>query len=165
MRPGMWLAAALLAGACAPKVVPWRVAKAGPVTLPAAQPTIPSTPPPKPVPKADFELIVSETVDSLEDDLGSYAKVYVDRQPAGETQIAAKSQDKTWEAVLPPGNHLFRFEEWYLPSTGDWTMLDPQWQPPERFIRVDPGQKTVVRLRFYDGGLRNKLEIERRPLE
>ena len=101
---------------------------------------------------------------SAEDDIASYTKVYVDNAAAGQTEINAKSKSKKWGAKLASGNHLFRFEKWNLPPTGDWQMLDPQWQPPERFIRVEDGQKTTVKARFYDNGRKFELQIAREPL-
>lgn len=166
-RRERWMILASLLCACAPSAST-RVSVGGtPATvIPTAKPAVPVAPPaPPPMPQnANFLLVVSEAVDSAADDLGSYTRVYVDGKPAGETPVAPKSQEKEWGALLPAGNHLFRFEKWNLPSTGDWAMLDPQWQPVERFIRVEPGQKTIVSLKFYDGGTKNDLRVVRQPL-
>lgn len=128
-------------------------------SLPTAKPVIPSSPPVVISTQSDVVLTVSETVNSAEDDIASYTKVYVDNLPSGQTDIGPKSQPKHWGAVLPPGNHLFRFETWDLPPSGEWEMLDPQWEPPERFIRVLDGQKTDISLRYYDHGFKNELTI------
>ncbi len=161
----LFLAAALAAAACSAPQTRTSVPPTAPgASLPSAKPVIPVTPPVAIPQDANFEVQVDEVVDSAEDDIASYTKVYVDNAPAGQTQIDAKSKQKKWVARLAPGNHLFRFEKWNLPPTGDWQMLDPQWQPPERFIRVDEGQKTTVALRFYDGGRKFDLGITRAPL-
>lgn len=133
-------------------------------SLPTAKPVIPVGAA-VPIPDdANVIVQVDETVDSAEDDIASYTKIYVDNQPAGQTSIDAKSKTKRWGAKLPVGNHLFRFETWNLPPTGDWQMLDPQWQVPERFIRVEDGQRTIISLKFYDSGRKHTLEIGREPL-
>lgn len=156
------LVLALFLGACktAPTVPPATPA----ASLPTAKPVIPVTPPVVIPDDANFVLQVDEVVGSAEDDIASYTKVYVDNASAGQTEINAKSKSKKWGAKLAPGNHLFRFEKWNLPPTGDWQMLDPQWQPPERFIRVEDGQKTTVTVRFYDNGRKFDLQSARKPL-
>jgi hypothetical protein len=109
-------------------------------------------------------VLVSEAVGDPAQDLGSYTKVFVDNQLLGQTEKAAKSTQKRWGASLAPGNHLFRFEKWDLPRVGDWTMLDSQWQAPERFVRVDAQSRAVIRLKFYDEGRGHSLQIDRTPL-
>ncbi|MBI3553452.1 MAG: hypothetical protein HY077_13230 [Elusimicrobia bacterium] len=112
---------------------------------------------------ANVLLLVAEAVGGPEEDLGSYTKVFVDNQPVGQTQMAPRSAQKRWGARLAPGNHLFRFEKWNLPMVGDWAALDAQWQPPERFIRMDEGTRAVVRLKFFDSGRGHNLQIAREP--
>ncbi len=128
-------------------------------------------PPPQPAPKpfvippgANFLLIVSEAVAAPEDDLSSYAKVYVDGQLVGQTSTEPKSREKKWGDVLAVGNHLFRFEQWVLPFPGEWTPMQASWQPPERFVRVEPDQRTIVALKFFDGGRRHSLQVSREPV-
>lgn len=165
MRRWLGAAAACLLAGCALKSPPHPVTLTNPaVGLATAKPTIPTTPPPPIPPQANFLLVVSETVASPDHDIGSYTKVFIDNLPAGETRIAARSVEKTWGVEISTGNHLFRFQKWELPDTGDWTELDPQYQPPERFIRINPGDKTIARLKFYDDALRHSLQIERQPL-
>ena len=122
-------------------------------------------PAPAPVIPADANIIltVSEAVASLEEDTASYTKVFVDGEPAGETSVGPRSQERQWGRRLEPGNHLFRFEYQVLPSTGDWTPLEAQWQPTERFVRIEGGAKTLVALKFYDGARRHDLQISREP--
>jgi len=113
---------------------------------------------------ANFLLTANEAVASADQDLPSFFKVYVDNKEAGQTEIAPKSKEKKWGAELALGNHLFRFQAWVLPTPGEWTPLAEGWQPPERFIRVEPGLKTLVTLKLYDGGRRHSLQIDRQPL-
>ena len=125
---------------------------------------IPTEPPAAISSSANFVLVVSEAIGSPDEDLGSYTKVFLDGQEFGRTPVGPKSQEKEWGGKLDVGNHLFRFEKWDLPAVGDWGLLDAQWQPPERFIRVEPGQRTVVRLKFYDSGHGHSLQIARDPI-
>ncbi|MDE2237057.1 MAG: hypothetical protein KGK30_04140 [Elusimicrobia bacterium] len=109
-------------------------------------------------------LTASDAVASAAQDEDCYLAVFVDGKAAGQTAVALKSKEKAWGEVLPVGNHLFRFEEWVKPPSGQWTPLPADWQPTERFIRVEPGLRTVVSLKFYDAGRRHSLEISRFPL-
>ena len=140
----------------------------------AGKPAAPAAPPergaavvfaqPPPIP-ADANALVtfSEAVAAPEDDIPAYAKVFIDGKLVGQTAIGPKSAPKAWGQVLEPGNHLFRFEAWLLPLPGEWAPLSVQWQPPERFIRVEPGRRTLVSLKLFDGGRRHSLEITRQP--
>ena len=132
-------------------------------TLPVPNP-IPHEPQPPISADSNFVLIVSEAVGSPEQDLGSYTKVFIDEKPAGQTQAAPKSTDKKWGAKLEPGNHPVRCEKWNQPMFGDWAALGAQWQPNERFIRVRPNERTIARLKFYDGGRGYSLDVEYQPL-
>ena len=113
---------------------------------------------------ANFVLTVSEAVDSADEDTASYTVIYVDGKPVGKTPIGPKSQARQWGLKLPPGNHLFRFEYWILPSVGDWGALDAQWQPTESFIRVEEGARTSAALKFYEGAHQHDLQNSREPL-
>lgn len=114
---------------------------------------------------ANFVLSLSEAAASVEEDTPSYAKIFVDGQPAGETAVGPKSRERRWGLRLDSGNRLFRFEYWVLPSSGPWAALDAQWQPTERFIRVVEGERAVVSLKFYDGARRHDFQISREPLK
>jgi hypothetical protein len=129
----------------------------GPPPRPAAKPYVIPT-------DANFLIVASEAVSGPEQDIGSYVKVLVDGKEAGQTPTGPKSAEKKWGAVLPPGNHLFRFEHWVQPLPEEWTPLKAEWQPPERFVRVDGNQRTVVTLKFVDGGRRHSLQVSREPL-
>lgn len=132
---------------------------------PAVRPLLPGHVPPAPeveLPKAaNVEVSVVEAVPGPEEDTGSYAVVYVGGREAGRVPVGPRSQERRWGFTLPPGNHLFRFEYWVLPPAGDWTRLDEQWQPPERFIRVDEKSRVAVSLKFVDGGRRHSLQVSR----
>lgn len=129
-------------------------------------------PPPQPIPPAEakpvytnnFVLTVSEAVADSSQDLPSQTRVYVDGKLAGQTDVSPKSHDKSWGAALPDGNHLFRFEQWVLPAIGEWAPLADQWQPRQRFIRIEPGQRTLVTLKFSANERRYGLQIARDPL-
>jgi hypothetical protein len=113
---------------------------------------------------ANVLVVASEAVASQEDDHASYLKVSVDGREAGQTATAPKSREKRWGAVLPAGNHLFRFQAWSQPVPEQWAPLADAWQPPERFIRVEAGLRTVVTLKFSEGGRRHSLQVSREPL-
>ena len=113
---------------------------------------------------ANFVLTVSEAVGTPEEDTASYTQIVIDGRPAGRVPIGPRSQQRKWGARLEIGNHLFRFEQWRLPPAGDWGPLDAQWQPNERFIRVERGARTSVVLKFYEGGRKHEEQIAREPL-
>ena len=156
MRRLLFLAAlAALFGAC----------KTGPIVNPLIGP--PPEPPAKPfvIPvMANFELSASEAVADASADQPAFFKVYIDNKEAGQTGIEPKSKEKKWGAVLTPGNHLFRFQAWLLPLPGEWTPMAEGWQPPERFIRIEDGTRTIVTLKLYEGGRRHSLQVTRAPL-
>ena len=113
---------------------------------------------------ANFTVSVSESVNGPEEDSPSYLRIFIDGQPAGQTTVSPRSQEKKWGGALPPGNHLFRFEKWDVPPGAPAAPLDSQWQPPERFIRVEPGVRAAAALKFYEGSHKHSLEIAREPL-
>jgi hypothetical protein len=153
------LAAVACAAACAPRAgVPSR----GVPTLPPGH-VAPA--PPAAIPAdANFVLRLSEAVGTPEEDVGSYVKVVIDGEEAGQVAMGPKSQERLWGVRLPPGNHLFRFEYSVLSLAGPWVPLDAQWQPAERFIRVEDKFRVKVSLKFYDGARRHQLEIARAGL-
>lgn len=168
MKPLLLAFAAALALAACRSAQP-RAAGPGAVKQPLVTPLIgtPPNPPVEPVVipvTANFLVTASEAVASADQDLPAFFKVYVDNREAGQTEISPKSKEKIWGAELPVGNHLFRFQAWVLPTPGEWTPLAEGWQAPERFIRVEPGLKTLVTLKLYDGGRRHSLQIDRQPL-
>lgn len=107
---------------------------------------------PTPVPGANLEVRVSEVVERADLDALSYAKVYVDGELKGQTNIAPRSQDKSWQGVVPPGNHPVRAEMWDLPGTGDWQKPPDDAQPRERFVRVEAGGRAILAIRRHPGG-------------
>lgn len=131
----------------------WAGACAGP--KPAAAPAA----------KADsnFTLTVYEVVENPEDESDAYAKVFVDGIEAGKTPSGPKSSEKKWESVLPAGNRLMRFEYWTLSETGEWTRAPEEFQPREKFFRVEEGLKTQVILKFFDKGRDNAVTSSRGP--
>lgn len=151
-RAAALAAAAALLSACAAKPL-----IGGPAPQPAAVPFVVP-------PQANVELVVTEAVAGPEQDTASFTKVFVDGKPIGQTAVAPRSQERRWSDLIPAGNHLFRFEQWYLPQVGEWGALDAQWQPPERFIRVADGSRTSITLRFSEGGRHFDFAVTRRPL-
>ena len=115
--------------------------------------------------EATFILTVSEAVGNPDEDLPSFVKVFVDGREAGRTATEPKSKERRWGEAVAPGNHLFRFEVWVQPTVGEPAPVRADWQPPERFIRVEPGQRTLVSLKFVDGGRRHALQTQREPLQ
>ena len=115
-------------------------------------------------PDANFELVISEAVSSAEEDADSYAKVYLDGFLVAQTSVGLKSQGKVWGERLAVGNHLFRLELWNTPRSGEGVPLDAQWQPQERFIRIEEGTRAKVALKFFDGGHNYSYQISREPL-
>ena len=131
------------------------------VDLPAPQPrAVPFVVPPA----ANAEVVVTEAVAGPEEDTASFTRIFIDGKPAGQTPVAPRSQPHRWADRIPAGNHLFRFEQWYLPQAGEWGVLDAQWQPTERFVRVSDGERTTIGLKFSDGGRRFELAVSRRSL-
>jgi len=137
------------------------VRQVSPIVGPPPQPPVQ---PAQPVVTNNLVLSVTEAVASADEDLPSYTKVFIDGKPAGQTDAAPRSQTRTWGTSLPDGNHLFRFEQWTLPTPGEWTPVPARWQPAERFIRVELGERTLVALKFYDAERRYSLSISREPL-
>lgn len=127
----------------------------------------PKAPPPPPFvapASANVELVVAEAVAGPEEDVASFTKVFIDGQLVGQTAVGQKSQERRWAGRVPGGNRLFRFEQWYLPHVGDWAALDAQWQPPERFVRVDDAARTTIALKFSEGARRYELNVSRQQL-
>lgn len=139
------LVAPFLLASCAPRAV-----------VVADQPPV--------APDANFVLVVEEAVNGPEEDHLAYVLVTVDGVLAGKTAQLPRSRRKEWGLKVEPGNRLFRFDLWHLDPGGDWRPLDSQWQPRERFYRVEPGQRTVVTLRFNDGSRKHEATVRREPL-
>lgn len=116
-------------------------------------------PPPPPPPASNFVLTLYEVVANPEEDAPVFAEVFVDGQPAGRTPEAARSQPKSWGAVLPEGNRLLKFV--VQDSTSAW---NADYQPRERFYRVEPGMRTSVVLKYYDRGRKHSLSVDKQPL-
>jgi hypothetical protein len=153
-RSARTLAAAALAvvlGGCSAQPI---------VDRPAQAPVVPFVVPPD----ANVELVVTEAVSGPEQDTASYTKIFIGGRLAGQTPVAPRSQERRWADRVPAGNHLIRLEQWYLPNVGDWGMLDPQLQPPERFVRVEEGGRTSIQLKFLDGARRHQLSVSRKAL-
>jgi hypothetical protein len=104
---------------------------------------------------------VEEAVGTPETDAMAYARVFLDGQEAGQTPVARRSDPKTWSARVAPGNHPLRVEYWTLPGAGDWEKLPDYRQPRERFVRVEPGTITRVKLRFAQGAKSYGLQVSR----
>lgn len=155
LSPGrrlFFLSLALLAVACAapkPKSAP-----------PKPQPIVA---PPKPMPD-NLEIVDYEVVDGPDQDWPARTRVFIDRNFAGQTDEASRSREKHWSGRVAVGNRLVRLERWTFPRVWDWVRSPDDNQPPERFVRVHPGKKTIVRLRLSDQGREHTLQISEQPL-
>lgn len=125
----------------------------------ATKPALPTPAPPSPA--ANFEVLVHEAVERPDEEGTSYAKVFIDGAFVGQTTEGPKSVEKFWRGPLAAGNRLLRLEYWVLPGLGEWERLPEDRQPRERFVRVEEGPKTSVRVRFFDKARRNSLQVHR----
>ena len=116
------------------------------------------------VPDANFEFTVYDVVERADEEGTSYAKVFVDGALVGQTPTGPKSHDKSWSGRLSPGNRLLRVEYWILPGLGSWERLPDDYQPRERYIRIEEGRKTKLRVKFFDRARKNSMEISRDPM-
>lgn len=130
---------------------------AGPATKPAA-------PPDALPPAANLEVVVHEVVAKAEEEGTGQAKVFIDGQPAGETETGPRSKEKSWTGSAVPGNRLVRVEYWILEGLGSWARLPDDQQPRERFVRVEAGSRTRVALRFFDRARQNSISVSRQAL-
>jgi len=126
---------------------------------PAGPPPLPPVPP-----SADLVVFAYEVVQSEDEDGISSSRIYVDGNFAGRTESGRKSEEKRWFGWFPPGNHLIRLERWLLPRVGPWVQADGAEQPAERFFRINPGERLIIRLKYYDGGRRYAYEVSREPM-
>ena len=131
----------------------------------------PSYPPPpfaaEPAPapkKPNFELVVSETVPTPEQDGLSFTRLVADGADRGQTPVGRKSETRTLSVELPAGNLPIRLEQWVL-NGADWKRLDDPLQPRERFVRIEPGTVARLRLHFAEGEASNSLTLERVPAQ
>lgn len=112
---------------------------------------------------ANFELSAVEVVGTPEEDTVGLVKVYVDGELAGQTQAGPRSSERRWHGKLAPGNRLLRLEQWSVGSSGEPELMADEFQPRERFVRVEEGGRTKVVLKFSDGGRKNALQVSRDP--
>jgi len=132
---------------------------------PEAPPKVPSQPPaPPPVTAAaaNFELVSVDSVPNADDEGVAYTRVLVDGIEAGKTPVGPRSQEKTLQLRLPPGNRPIRLEQWVLPPVGEWTRLPDDRQLRERFVRVEEGTLVRLTLRYGTDG-RPSLQLTRLP--
>lgn len=131
------------------------------------RPSVPQPPPLSPgaPQEANFVVKIDEIVEKAEEEGSSYANVFVDGAQAGQTSMGPKSREKRWEGALPVGNRLVRIEYWVLPGLADWARLPDQYQPRERFVRVEPGKRTIMAVRFHDKARRHSVNVSREEME
>lgn len=124
-------------------------------------------PPPPPVTAAEikdpnFEVVVVEAVPNADEEGVSFTMIFVDGKEAGKTEVGPRSQEKRVRLKLPFGNLPVRLEHWFLPPVGEWTLLQEDLQPRERFVRIEEG--TIARLTLrYDPAGRPSLSLSREP--
>jgi hypothetical protein len=124
----------------------------------------PSAAAPKAVADANFELTAVEVVENAAEDGVGFVKVFVDGELSGQTQAGPRSSERRWQGRLPAGNRLLRFESWFAGPAGEPEPLAEEFQPRERFVRVEEGFRTKVQLKFSDGGRKSSLQASREPL-
>lgn len=129
----------------------------------SARPSRPLFAPTPEVVGANFLLVVSEAVPDPSEDGVSYTKIFVDGREAGATEVGPKSQEHTLKLKLPPGNLPIRLEQWVLPPAGEWTRLGDEFQPRERFVRIEDGSVVRLELRFAENEGSNTLSLSRAP--
>ena len=112
-------------------------------------------------PTANFEFSAYEIVETPSEDIQEYVTVFINGQEKGSTEIDLKSRLKFWRTELSPGNYPMHFEVWDSTNGITGVRRADDFQPRERFVRVEPGQKTSVVLKFYDKGRQNFLYITR----
>lgn len=107
---------------------------------------------------------VYEVVTSREKEAITCTWIYAGGRLAGKTTAALKSVKKRWEGRLEAGNHPLRFQRWRLVDDHTWMPDRGERQPRERFVRVQEGLQTLVRIKYYDGGRKHDIQIERTPI-
>ena len=112
-------------------------------------------------PPKNFEFKAYEVVETVSEDTREFVVVFIGGQEKGRTGIEAKSKFKDWRAELPVGNYPMRFEVWDSTDGVLGVRRPDDLQPRERFVRIEPGQKTSAVLKFYDKGRQNFLYITR----
>ena len=130
----------------------------------APKPTYPPPPfaaAPAPEPKRpNFELTVTESVPSPDEDGLSFTRVIVDGVDKGQTPVGRKSQERTFSLQLSTGNMPVRLEQWALLGA-DWQRLDDSRQPRERFVRIEPGTVAKLKLHFAEREASHSLSVTR----
>jgi len=121
----------------------------------------PATQEPPEVPDPNFILVVTESVPNPDDDGIAFTKVFVDGKEAGKTAVGRKSEERQLKLKLPLGNQPLRLEHWTLPPVGEWTRLDEDLQPRERFVRIEEGTIARLQLRLAEGESSNTLTLTR----
>lgn len=140
------LSLCVLAGACAGH------------TLPPPPPVSVTRVPPNP-PEPNLAVTVYEVVETPEQDGPARTRIYIDNELVGQTEGGLKSQEKKWSGRVQEGNRLLRLERSTMPRVWDWVKAPDDRQPSERFVRVLPGIRTNVRLKFYDLGREHAVEV------
>ena len=112
-------------------------------------------------PPANFEFGAYEVVETASEDIREFVVVFIGGQEKGRTEMAPKSKLKSWQAELSAGNYPMRFEVWDSTDGVSGARRPDDLQPRERFIRIEPGKKTSVVLKFYDKSRQNFLYITR----
>lgn len=125
-------------------------------------------PPPVPVTggvspeEANFQLLVDEVVLDPAEAGASYTVVRIDGTEAGRTAAGPRGPQKRLLLKLKPGNRLVHLEHFTQPPDGEFSSLEADRQPRERFARVEDGHVTRAFLRFGPSGPA-ELIIQREP--
>lgn len=129
----------------------------------------PSTPAPEPpgepaAAQANLEVRLLESVPSPEKEGISSLWIYVSGEKAGATEAGLMSVEKTWRGFLAPGNYPMRFVRWRMSSDDTWARDPEEDGLAQRFIRIEEGMLTTLRIRYHDPKERPELRIQREPL-
>ena len=107
---------------------------------------------------------VYEVMTSREEEAITSTWIYAGGRLAGKTSAGLTSVKKRWEGRLEVGNHPLRFQRWRIIDDNTWIPDRKERQPKERFVRVLEGMQTRVRIKYYDGGRKHEIQIERAPM-
>lgn len=141
--------------------LPFLLLACGLACAPAPKPGAVAVPP---KPGDNLVLTVRESVDTPEEDTTTYGRIFLNGEPAGRTELSPKSAPKRWGARLPEGNQLLRFEVWDSTGSEPGDRRADDFQPRERFFRVEAGLRTLVDLKFRDKGRAYDFEVARESL-
>lgn len=112
--------------------------------------------------ECNFQLLVDETILDPAQEGESYTVVLVDGVEAGRTAMGPRGTQKRLLLKLPLGNRPLHLEHWVRSPRSEFGPVSPDFQPRERFVRVESGFVTRAFLRYNASGA-PQLVIQREP--